>query len=194
MESRTETGNPDAAPLPRFWDPIENSWRPVSLSSETPGEPRVRVQRPAWTLEVEDSQDLTPGMKRVTFTGVNSSDDFIRLSGYLQKLSVVRRSSPIRAPRASVQVGVELVGGGAGGWRGVGEDGVLGGGGGGGLGLLDSCVPRGGGRSVFFMHDHEASILVFKSRCKQCAWGFGRPSADSLSRFGCLSLSGSGLG
>ena len=35
-----------------------------------------------------------PGTYRVIFTGIDSSDDFMRLSGYLQKLQVVRKTDP----------------------------------------------------------------------------------------------------
>lgn len=66
-----------------------------------------------------------PGRYRVTFTGVNSSDDFIRLSAYLQKLSVVRRITPIQATPASIQFELELLSGPAGFKRAVGDDGVL---------------------------------------------------------------------
>ena len=52
-----------------------------------------------------------PGLYRVTFTGVNSSDDFIRLSGYLQKLAVVRRITPVRATPQGLEYELELVSG-----------------------------------------------------------------------------------
>ena len=38
-----------------------------------------------------------PGTYRVIFTGIDSSEDYIRLSGYLQKLAVVRKITPVRA-------------------------------------------------------------------------------------------------
>ena len=66
-----------------------------------------------------------PGRYRLTFTGVGSSDDFIRLSGYLQKLSVVRRITPIQATPDSIEFELELVSGLAGFRRAVGNDGVL---------------------------------------------------------------------
>ncbi len=66
-----------------------------------------------------------PGRYRVTITGVNSSDDFIRLSGYLQKLSVVRRITPIQATPDSIQVELELLSGLDGFKRAVSAGGVL---------------------------------------------------------------------
>lgn len=65
------------------------------------------------------------GRHRVTFTGVSSSDDFIRLSGYLQKLSVVRRITPIQATPDSIQYELELVSGLTGFKRAVSADGIL---------------------------------------------------------------------
>ena len=66
-----------------------------------------------------------PGRYRVTFTGVGSSDDFIRLSAYLQKLSVVRAMTPIQATPDSIEYELELVSGPAGFKRAVSGDGVL---------------------------------------------------------------------
>ena len=47
----------------------------------------------------------------MTFTGIDSSDDFIRLAGYLQKLSVVRRITPMRATPVGLEYELELVSG-----------------------------------------------------------------------------------
>lgn len=66
-----------------------------------------------------------PGGYRVTFTGVSSSDDFIRLSAYLQRLSVVRGITPIQATPDSIQYELELVSGLAGFKRAVSSDDVL---------------------------------------------------------------------
>ena len=52
-----------------------------------------------------------PGSYRVTFTGIDSSDDFIRLAGYLQKLAVVRRITPVRATPTGLEYDLELVSG-----------------------------------------------------------------------------------
>lgn len=52
-----------------------------------------------------------PGLYRVTFTGIDSSDDFIRLAGYLQKLSVIRRSTPTRATPDGLEYELELISG-----------------------------------------------------------------------------------
>ena len=48
------------------------------------------------------------GTYRVTFTGINSSEDFMRLSGYLQGVAVVRRITPVRATPESLEVDLEL--------------------------------------------------------------------------------------
>lgn len=66
-----------------------------------------------------------PGRYRLTFTGVRSGDDFIRLSAYLQKLSVVRSITPIQATADSIEYELELVSGAAGFRRAVSSDGVL---------------------------------------------------------------------
>jgi hypothetical protein len=52
-----------------------------------------------------------PGRYRLTFTGVSSSDDFIRLSAYLQKLPVVRGITPIQATPDSIEYELDLVSG-----------------------------------------------------------------------------------
>lgn len=50
-----------------------------------------------------------PGDYRVTFTGIGGSSDFIRLSGYLQGLSVVRRITPVRATPEGLELELELL-------------------------------------------------------------------------------------
>ena len=47
----------------------------------------------------------------VTFTGLDSADDYIRLAGYVQKLAVVRRMTPVRAAPGMVQFELELISG-----------------------------------------------------------------------------------
>ena len=49
------------------------------------------------------------GTYRVAFTGVDSTDDFIRLSAYLQKLPVVRKITPVRATPSAIEYDLELV-------------------------------------------------------------------------------------
>lgn len=66
-----------------------------------------------------------PGRYPVVFTGINSSDDFIRLSGYLQKLAVVRRITPVRATAEGVVFELELVSGLSGFKRATSDDGVI---------------------------------------------------------------------
>ncbi|NUO76434.1 MAG: DUF2066 domain-containing protein [Lysobacter sp.] len=52
-----------------------------------------------------------PGIYRVTFTGLTSSDDYIRLAGYLQRLAVVRKLTPIRATPGGVELELDLISG-----------------------------------------------------------------------------------
>ncbi|MFD0739367.1 DUF2066 domain-containing protein [Lysobacter koreensis] len=66
-----------------------------------------------------------PGRYAIEFTGIDSSDDFIRLSGYLQKLAVVRRITPVRATPQGVVFELELVSGLAGFKRATDGDGVI---------------------------------------------------------------------
>ncbi len=69
-----------------------------------------------------------PGRYRVLITGIDSSDDYLRLSGYLQGLSVVRRITPLRANGDSLELELELATGLAGLKRAVAGDDVLTGG------------------------------------------------------------------
>lgn len=48
------------------------------------------------------------GTYRVTFTGVSSAEAYMRLAGYLDRLSVVRRVTPVRAVPGSVEFDLEL--------------------------------------------------------------------------------------
>ncbi len=49
------------------------------------------------------------GIYRVAFTGVDSTDDFIRLSAYLQQLPVVRKITPVRATPSAIEYDLELI-------------------------------------------------------------------------------------
>ena len=49
------------------------------------------------------------GVQRILFTGIRSSEDFIRLSGYLQGIAVVRRITPVRATPEGLEVDLELL-------------------------------------------------------------------------------------
>jgi len=49
-----------------------------------------------------------PGIARVVFTGIDSSEDFMRLSGYLQGMPVVRRITPVRATPQGLEVDLDL--------------------------------------------------------------------------------------
>lgn len=66
-----------------------------------------------------------PGAYRVAFTGLGSSDDYMRLSAYLQRLSVVRGMTPLRASEGVVEFELDLLSGLPGLARLVRSDGVL---------------------------------------------------------------------
>lgn len=51
------------------------------------------------------------GTYRITFTGLASADDYIRLVGHLQSLSVVRRVTPVSAAPGQVVFDLDLVSG-----------------------------------------------------------------------------------
>lgn len=68
------------------------------------------------------------GSYAVTFVGLRSSSDYMRLAGYLDKLAVVRRMTPVRATPDAVTYSLELSTGLAGFRRLVDRDGVLAGG------------------------------------------------------------------
>ena len=51
------------------------------------------------------------GAYQLTFTGIDSADDYVRLSGYLQTLAVVRRLTPVRATPQAVEFELELISG-----------------------------------------------------------------------------------
>lgn len=51
------------------------------------------------------------GSYRVLFTGIDSGDDYMRLSGYLQGLAVVRRITPLRVTPEGLEVELELTSG-----------------------------------------------------------------------------------
>ncbi|MGI8560571.1 MAG: DUF2066 domain-containing protein [Luteimonas sp.] len=65
-----------------------------------------------------------PGIQRVAFTGIRSADDFIRLSAYLQSMSVVRGITPVRATPDTLEVDLDLLTG-LSGFRRVVDAGVL---------------------------------------------------------------------
>lgn len=48
------------------------------------------------------------GNYRVVFTGIDSSEDFMRLSGTLQRMSVVRRITPVRATPEALELDLQL--------------------------------------------------------------------------------------
>src|SRR3546814_12710947 len=50
-----------------------------------------------------------PGQYRVTFTGINSGADYVRLSALLQGMSVVPGITPLRATPQGLEVDLELL-------------------------------------------------------------------------------------
>jgi hypothetical protein len=45
----------------------------------------------------------------VIFTGIDSADDYLRLSAALQGMSVVRKITPVRASGSSLEMDLELL-------------------------------------------------------------------------------------
>ncbi len=102
------------------WTSTENDAR-RALSAGADGAADALVRRYA-----KPAQGVgPPGRYRITFTSVGSGDDFIRLSAYLQKLSVVRGITPIQATPDSIEFELDLVSGPTGFKRAVSGDGVL---------------------------------------------------------------------
>lgn len=66
-----------------------------------------------------------PGSYAVTFTGIHSSNDYMRLAGYLEKLAIVRRITPQRATPDSVMFSLDLASGLSGFNRMADRDGVI---------------------------------------------------------------------
>ncbi|RYZ73390.1 MAG: DUF2066 domain-containing protein [Lysobacteraceae bacterium] len=68
------------------------------------------------------------GSYRVVFTGIESADDYLRLSSTLQGMSVVRKITPVRASGSTLEVELELLSGLSGFRRMLGSDSPLQGG------------------------------------------------------------------
>ena len=62
------------------------------------------------------------GTYRVLFTGIRTTDDYLRLTGHLQKMAVVRRITPVRASGDTLELDLELVSGLAGFRRTMGDE------------------------------------------------------------------------
>jgi len=62
------------------------------------------------------------GVYRVVFTGLDSADDYLRLTGYLQKMAVVRRIVPVHASGDRLELDLELLSGLSGFRRMLGDD------------------------------------------------------------------------
>ena len=61
----------------------------------------------------------------MVFAGINSTDDYLRLMGQLQKMAVVRRITPVRASGDTLELDLELISGLSGFRRMLGEDSPL---------------------------------------------------------------------
>jgi hypothetical protein len=68
------------------------------------------------------------GTYRVVFTGIDSTDDFLRLSAALQGMTVVRRITPVRAVGNTLEMDLELLTGVSGFRRMLGDDSPIAGG------------------------------------------------------------------
>jgi len=66
-----------------------------------------------------------PGSYALTFTGIHSSDDYMRLAGYLDKLAIVRKITPQHATPDSVTFSLDLASGLSGFNRMADRDGVI---------------------------------------------------------------------
>ena len=62
------------------------------------------------------------GTYRVLFAGIRTTDDYLRLTGHLQKMAVVRRITPVRASGDTLELDLELVSGLAGFRRTMGDE------------------------------------------------------------------------
>ena len=82
----------------------ENANVRVAMAAGADGAADALVKRYAKAAETGPS-----GSYRVTFTGIDGSDDFIRLSGYLQGMSVVRGITPVRATPEGLELELELL-------------------------------------------------------------------------------------
>ena len=82
----------------------ENANVRVAMAAGADGAADALVKRYARATETGPG-----GSYRITFTGIDSSDDFIRLSGYLQGMSVVQRVTPVRATAQGLELELELL-------------------------------------------------------------------------------------
>lgn len=76
----------------------------VAMAAGADGAADALVKRYAKAAETGPA-----GSYRVTFTGIDSGDDFIRLSGYLQGMSVVQGITPVRATPGGLELELELL-------------------------------------------------------------------------------------
>ncbi len=62
------------------------------------------------------------GTYRMIFTGIDSTDDYLRLSAALQRMAVVRKITPVRASGSTLELDLELLSGVSGFQRMLGDD------------------------------------------------------------------------
>ncbi|WP_425603351.1 DUF2066 domain-containing protein [Luteimonas endophytica] len=89
----------------------------LAMAAGADGAADALVKRYARTVETGPA-----GRYRVLFAGIDSSDDFVRLTGHLQGLSVVRAITPVRATADGLELELELLTGLSGFRRLAGED------------------------------------------------------------------------
>lgn len=82
----------------------ENANARVAMAAGADGAADALVRRYARASEAGPS-----GSYRIVFGGISGSDDFIRLSGHLQGLSVVQRITPVRATADGLELELELL-------------------------------------------------------------------------------------
>lgn len=68
------------------------------------------------------------GTQQVIIAGINSSEDYVRVSAYLQGLAIVKRITPVRATPDSLELDLQVEGGLSGLRKAIGNNGVLSGG------------------------------------------------------------------
>ncbi|MGO1894063.1 MAG: DUF2066 domain-containing protein, partial [Luteimonas sp.] len=76
----------------------------VAMAAGADGAADALVERYAKAAETGPA-----GSYRMTFTGIDSSEDFIRLAGYLQGMSVVQDITPLRATPEGLELELELL-------------------------------------------------------------------------------------
>lgn len=109
----------DAGKVLATWSTTDNDAR-RAMASGADGAADALVKRYA-----KAGASGPAGTYRVLFTGIGSTDDYLRLMGQLQKMSVVRRITPVRASGDTLELDLELISGMSGFRRMLGNDSPL---------------------------------------------------------------------